>query len=87
MAPTKDYKPEQMAHAIEAVQKEGQSISAAAKRFGVPRITLHNKISGKSPMVCTMGPSTVLTSIEEDLLVKWAIASAERRFPITREQL
>lgn len=48
MAPTKDYKPEQMAHAIEAVQKEGQSISAAAKRFGVPRITLHNKISGKS---------------------------------------
>ncbi|CAG4973401.1 unnamed protein product [Parnassius apollo] len=87
MAPKKDYKPEQMAHAIEAVRKEGQSVSAAAKRFGVPRITLHNKISGKSPMVCTMGPSTVLTTVEEDLLVKWAIASAERRFPITREQL
>lgn len=47
MAPKKNYTPQQMGWAIEAVRK-GMKISDSAKKFNVPRITLHNKITGKS---------------------------------------
>lgn len=75
-----------MGDAITAVQN-GEPMATAAKRYGVPRITLHNKISGKTPMNCNMGPSTILKEEEEDLLVKWILAAAERRFPVSKEQL
>lgn len=87
MAPTKNYTPEQMTRAVEAVRSQGVSVRSAAKNFNVPRITLHNKLSGKSPLICSMGPSSMLTQTEEDLLVKWIIAMGERRFPITKDHL
>lgn len=34
-----------------------------------------------------MGPSTVLTTPEEDILVKWTTELSDRHFPITKEQL
>lgn len=51
MAPKKNYTPQQMGWAIEAVRK-GMKISDSAKKFNVPRITLHNKITGKSCSHC-----------------------------------
>ncbi|KAI8438153.1 hypothetical protein MSG28_010777 [Choristoneura fumiferana] len=69
MAPRKNYTPDQLEKAVEAV-KNGEKVAVAAKRFGVPRITLHDKISGRTTMGCAMGPSTVLTKEEEDILEK-----------------
>lgn len=86
MAPRKNYTKEQMAKAIEEVRK-GEKISVAATRYGVPRITVHNKITGKSPIDCSLGPATVLTYEEERVLVKWIGFMAEKHFPVTKEQL
>lgn len=86
MAPKKNYQPEQMSRAVEAV-KRGESVGAAAMRYGVPRITLRNKVTGKSPLECGMGPPTILTSEEEDILVRWLITLSDRHFPIDKEQL
>ncbi|CAG5055772.1 unnamed protein product [Parnassius apollo] len=86
MAPKRKYTPEQMRRAIEAV-KRGEAVSAEASKYGVPRIMLRNKVTGISPAVCSMGPATILTVQEEQILVQWLFALADRYFPISREQL
>ncbi|CAG5057384.1 unnamed protein product [Parnassius apollo] len=86
MAPRKNYTQEQMAKAIEEV-RQGQKISAAAVKYGVPRITLYNKITGISPVECNMGPDTILTKEIEMILVKWILYMADNHFPITKDQL
>lgn len=86
MAPKKNYTPEQMGNAMEAVHK-GQNISVAAKMFGVPRITLRNKEQGISPAVCSMGPATYLSKVEEEVLVQWVLLMNEKHIPRTKEEL
>lgn len=86
MAPKKDYTPFQMGQAIEAVRK-GEKISTAAKRYGVHRITLYDKISGKTPIVCSMGPATYLTASEESILEKWLLDMTDRHIPIDKDEL
>ncbi|KAI8442433.1 hypothetical protein MSG28_005947 [Choristoneura fumiferana] len=82
----KKFTPDQLEKAVESV-KNGEKIAVAAKRFGVPRITLHDKISGRTTMGCAMGPSTVLTKEEEDILEKWILALSERHIPLTKDSL
>ncbi|KAG5865853.1 hypothetical protein JTB14_035346 [Gonioctena quinquepunctata] len=82
MAPKKNYKPEQMAAALGALER-GINVSAAAKEFNVPRVTLLYKWKGKSPRECSMGPSTTLTAMEENILVQWIIAISKLHYPIT----
>lgn len=84
MSPRKNYTPEQLKKAVEAV-KIGEKIAIPAKRFGVLRITLHDKISGKKTkkQLGAVGPSTVLTKGEEDILEKWILALSERHIPLT----
>ncbi|KAF9405327.1 hypothetical protein HW555_013897 [Spodoptera exigua] len=82
----KDYMPEQMDKAIKAV-RNGEKVAVAAKSFGVPRVTLYNKVSGKTPINCTMGPITVLSKDQEDILVRWLLALAEKHFPISKDYL
>ncbi|CAG5019376.1 unnamed protein product [Parnassius apollo] len=86
MAPKKDYTPQQMGWAIEAVKK-GLKISEAAKKFNVPRITLHNKVNGKSPIECSMGPSTILSKEEENILEIWIKEMLDKHIPVTKEDL
>lgn len=86
MAPKKNYTKEQMAKAIEEVRR-GEKISVAATKYAVPRITLRNKITGKSPIDCNLGPATVLAYEEERLLVRWIKFMAEKHFPVTKDQL
>lgn len=38
-------------------------------------------------MGCTMGPSTVLTKGEEDILEKWILALYQRHIPLTKDSL
>ncbi|XP_063626422.1 uncharacterized protein LOC134798019 [Cydia splendana] len=86
MAPIKKYSPEQMGWAIDAVRR-GSNINDAAQRFNVPRATLHNKITGKSPKECSMGPSTVLSKTEEDILEVWIKDMADKHIPVTKDTL
>ncbi|XP_072384649.1 uncharacterized protein [Diabrotica undecimpunctata] len=82
----KKYTAAQMAKALLAA-KMGMPVATASKRFGVPRITLRNKLKGISPEVCNMGPPTVLTADEEDRIVKWIIDIARAGFPVTKQCL
>lgn len=72
------YSEESMLKAIE---------EAAARDNNVPRSTLQNKLSGKSPKERRMGPEAVLNKNEESILVKWLFTTAKAGFPISQQQL
>lgn len=48
---------------------------------------LHYKVRGKLPTVCTMGPSSVLSSEEKQILVRWITELSIIQYPITKVQL
>lgn len=81
------YSEEEMAKAVEDVQKHGVSVAAAARNNNVPRSTLINQLSGKSPSERRMGPESVLSKIEEGMLVKWLFSMARAGFPVNQTQL
>ena len=67
------WKNEDMEKAIEAVKSKEKSISAASKKFNVPRKTLDDRIKGrvKQPGVCT-----ALTFVQEKSLVQCCVSAA-----------
>lgn len=42
-------------------------------------------LGGLQLNVLLMGPSTVLSKVEEEILVKWILALADRHFPIIKD--
>ncbi|KAG5884914.1 hypothetical protein JTB14_034112 [Gonioctena quinquepunctata] len=72
--------------ALEAVAR-GIPVATAAKIHSITRVTLMYKSSGRLPTECRMGPSTVLTTNEEDLLEKWILSLAKVYHPVNKEQL
>ncbi|VVC86933.1 unnamed protein product [Leptidea sinapis] len=77
---------DQIEKAIEAVSN-GEKIAVTAQRFRVPRITLHGKITGKTPIGCSMEPSTILTKLEEDILERCLVTLSQKHIPITKDSL
>ena len=69
MAPKFNHTEEQMKKAIKAVQ-DGMSQRKAAQLFKVPRITLLDKIKGRSPYDRRMGHMPYLSSQEENDIVE-----------------
>ncbi|KAF2891030.1 hypothetical protein ILUMI_15143 [Ignelater luminosus] len=59
--------------------------SVASKCYGVPRITLFNKLRGIIPEECTMGPCTVLSAKVEEIIVTWLIDIARAKFAVTKK--
>ena len=70
MPPKFNYNHEAMQNALDAVEKGGMSKRKASKCFGVPRTTLSDKLSGRTPRERKMGHSPILTEQEEHDLVK-----------------
>ncbi|CAK9832813.1 hypothetical protein ANTRET_LOCUS9594 [Anthophora retusa] len=83
----RNYSEEAMKAAIEDVQLRKMPIRTAARKFGVPRITLKYKVEGKSPIERNMGPPPILSKIEEDEISQWIEKMAAARFPITPDKL
>lgn len=63
-----------------------KKIVVAAKRFELSRISLYDKISGKTSMGCAVRQS-ILTKGEEDILIKWILALSKRHIPQTKLRL
>lgn len=80
------YSEDDMQKAILAVEN-GMSINGAAKSFKVPRMTLSDKVKGKTPIGRKMGPPSILSNEQEMLLERWILHLASLRFPIRKEQL
>ena len=63
------------------------SIRGAAKKYGIPESTLRHKKSGYHPVSKKMGPSTVLTEVEEQVLVAYIKGSQRRAHPVTQKNI
>ena len=78
------WKNEDMEKAIEAVKSKEKSISAASKKFNVPRKTLDDRIKGRVKHGSKPGVCAALTFVQEKSLVHYLLYMAERGFPLTR---
>lgn len=67
--------------------RRGVPTSTAAKKFGVPRVTLLNKVKGKTPIKRKMGRTCYLTEETETMLVQWAKLMVKQGFPIGKDNL
>nr|XP_037869062.1 uncharacterized protein LOC119628982 [Bombyx mori] len=67
--------------------RRGVPTATAAKKFGVPRVTLLNKVKGKTPIMRKMGRSCYLTEDIEKILVTWVKAMVKQGFPIGKDNL
>lgn len=82
--PYLNYNKENIAKAIEAVQK-GMSKLEASRKFKVPRTTLIDKIHGHHPL--TPGRPCVLTSEEERLIANTLGTVNDWGFPMTHQDI
>ncbi|KAJ8935653.1 hypothetical protein NQ314_012702 [Rhamnusium bicolor] len=76
------YSEENLALALAAVKSGSMKLSDAARRFDVPKSTIHNKIKEKVPNIRKMGPAPVLSTAEEDRLQNWILSKAKLGFPM-----
>lgn len=81
------YSEEDLRKAIDEVKIDKKSVNATSKKYGIPRKTLANKVSGKTPIERKMGPSTNLTPSEENRLVEWIIKISRAGFPLVKEDI
>uniref|UniRef100_A0A6P7FB08 Uncharacterized protein LOC114327258 n=1 Tax=Diabrotica virgifera virgifera TaxID=50390 RepID=A0A6P7FB08_DIAVI len=85
--PKFQYSPSKVNLALNGIS-EGMRVATASREFKVPRTTLRNKISGKSPrdsVHCEF--DSHLGKETEDLLVEWTLTSAKMGFPIDKDWL
>lgn len=72
-----------MDEAFKCVQAGKLSISAAAKTYSVPRMTLADRLSGRVKLAAKMGASTYLSAEDETSLCNYIDYMAKRGFPLT----
>ena len=54
------------------------NIREAARRFGIPRTTLRNRLAGQTYRPTTRANNTKLTQLEEDSLSEWILSMDSR---------
>lgn len=81
----KKYNEETINKALEAINA-GLPVREAARRFNIPRATLQFRRSNKF-VKTTLGPSPILTSDEEIILVNWITENHKRGFPRRKEDI
>ena len=67
--------------AVEYVRNGTYTISAAAKKYGVPRTAITDYLRRKSDKVKKMGAPTMLTETEEKALVEYILYMSDRSLP------
>lgn len=90
MPPKKEFfkkSEESLLLALQEINDGGAKIRETARKYGILHSTIINKMKLRSPIVRKMGPPTVLTPHEEELLCRWIIAMAKKGFPINKENL
>lgn len=85
--PYKAYSTDDVQKAISEVSNNRLSINKAADLYGVPRTTLKDKLSGRTPVVSTQGPKPVLTDQEESEIATWAINMSKIGYGRTKEEV
>jgi hypothetical protein len=75
-----------MIKALTAVEN-GMKIRHASELYGVPKSTLHDRVTGKVQHGTRPGPSAYLTEEEEEELVEFLLRCAEIGYPHTISQI
>ena len=86
MSKRKLWSSESMAAAV-AYVNDGNGLREASRLYNVPLETLRRRVIGTVDISCKPGPSTVLTSDEEDKLAEYAIEMCDRGFGLQFEDL
>ena len=73
--------------AYDDVMQNGVNVSEAARRHNVPRITLLDRVKGRIHLDSKLGRPRALTIEDEAILVRYIKYMAQRRHPVTREQI
>ena len=79
------YSQENLLAAVKEVKEKRMSLGQAAKEFQVPKITLWDRV--KDRVSDQLGRPTVLSKMEEQILVERALILGEWGFPLTRRDL
>lgn len=81
------YSQDNLSQALLAIRSKSMSIRQAAKAFVVPKTTLIDKMKNRYVKAGNTGAPTILTALEEQVLVSWIIEMGERGLPVTKCQL
>lgn len=73
--------------AMQAVKNKGLSITAASRKFGIPKSTLQDKLSGRTKLKVPLGRPSVLSPKEEQTLVDWINNVSNAGFCVKKEQI
>ena len=76
-----------MESAMKSVTDENTPILQAAKKHGVPKSTLHDRISGKVSHGDKPGPKPLLSSIEESEFANFLVEVAQAEYGKTRKEV
>ena len=74
-----------MNQAVAAVQSKSMSLRAAARAYAVPRSTLFDKVTNRTPLAPS--PRTILSAAEEQKLVEWTLHMGQIGYGRTRNEL
>lgn len=75
-----------MLSVIKAVE-DGEKIVTAARSYGIPQISLHNRVSGKVIHGTKLGPKPYLTKEEEIEFSEFLLTVSEHGYGRTRRQV
>ena len=70
--------------AVSSVRNGTYTISAAARKYCVPRTTITDYLKKKSATVKKLGAPTMLTDTEEKALVEYILYMSDRSMPLRR---
>jgi hypothetical protein len=83
-----NYDPANIEKALKAMKNTGLSLRKAAAAYGIPVATLGRKKNiNPDKTKNKTGPETVLSSKEEDDIVKWVLYRADIGVPVTKTEL
>lgn len=81
------YEQTTLEEAAEKIRDSKISLSQASSIYNIPKGTLHNKVHGKTPLVCKKGPSTILSHEDESHIATWIINMAKVGYPVSHHDL
>ncbi|KAK0050216.1 tigger transposable element-derived protein 6 [Biomphalaria pfeifferi] len=80
----KQHDPEIIRAALEELKAKKMSVRQASAHFNIPATTLHDKLTGKNPIVST---KRLLSKDEEEKLVQWLICLAKGGFAKSNKEV
>ncbi|XP_019632906.1 PREDICTED: jerky protein homolog-like [Branchiostoma belcheri] len=83
----KTWDPKLIEEALEDVRKNNLTPTQAARKHGIPRTTLNDKISGKGRVDARNGRRAILSKEEEASLVFYIKYRVDRGFPINKKSI